>query len=464
MVAGFTEGLTSGMNAGVNLGRAIVDGRNARGVQEANEVLSEMIQMDPITAGEAPYEEDTAIPTAGAPAPLPTGYSGDAWESAKQRYIAAMSKVTDTRTLAAMDKRVADLEKTKIMENGQAAITALQNGELDKAQRYFAAISFYTDPGVVPEIKVQPNGAVAVNSEGKTSIFTPDQAVELVHRLTDFNDWTQLAFNKRQHGDRMDHQAKVLAAETAQSAARLAETRRYNDFRIESMESEDERATARHEMDMARLRENRAIAEEENLRNRQLHNMGISEKQRDREETQRAAVFDAFEEMLADPEALGKASFPGEKDEDEMAVGDEAAIPTPAEYAADEANQQTAKYAASAEEERAVLAQRNAALRSMFANDPKMAVAAHTIMEAILSDPDMTDKDPRTIAALGFSAVLGMPIGEGGQPVAAFEPGRNELRVGNTLIKTDPAWGNSLAELLPVEAPPPNMQPGAGPQ
>lgn len=221
----FAEGFTSGLSTGADFGESLLKGRTAAAVQDANEIYSEMQNMAPTPGTSAGIPDGD-----GAGAGPATGYSGEDWNSVKTRYTQALQKVSDPQVLDAMMDRMADLEKSKVMEYGRMALAAIKSGDMDTAQNYLAGVSYYTDPGVTPTVKVTDDGTVLVaNPEGNPMVLRPENLEDFLHQFVDFKDYRELAFDRETHKDLMEYRERARLDSVANDAARLAlEERRIN--------------------------------------------------------------------------------------------------------------------------------------------------------------------------------------------------------------------------------------------
>lgn len=247
-LARFADGFTSGVGAGVRLGEAHRQGRNARGVREAQEVMSEMVSMAPVpfTQGAIPDGEGGG----GAPA---TGYSGEEWNSMKTRYAEAMTKISDPDIMDKMQDRMAELEKGKVMEYGRLAIAAMKNGDMEKAQNYLAGVSYYTDPGVTPTISVQPDGTTLVsNPEGAPMVLKPENIEDFLHQFVNYEGYRELAFNREQHSDMMKHREQVRLDAIANDKARLGLSERELEAKLARWDVQNDHDAKKLQADLAR--------------------------------------------------------------------------------------------------------------------------------------------------------------------------------------------------------------------
>lgn len=202
----------------MELGQAVLQGRQAKGIGDATEILAEMQNMTP------GFGQTAAIPDGEGNGTGPaTGYSGESWNAMKTKYIEAMKNVTDPRVLDGMMNQMADLEKGKVMEYGRLALAAMDQGDMETAQNYLAGVSFYTDPGVTPNISVQPDGTVLMATEGqKPMVMTKPQLEDFLHQYSNFEGYRDLAFDREQHKDMMEHREKQRLDAAADAAARRA--------------------------------------------------------------------------------------------------------------------------------------------------------------------------------------------------------------------------------------------------
>lgn len=399
----FAQGFGQGVGTGIQLGEAVLSGRSARGLAEANEILAEMEGIIPPAfqpAGAVP--EDGEQPAQGTA----NGYDGNEWDAYKQRYARAMKNVTDVQTLAAMERRLADLEKGKVMENGRMALAAIQAGDMEKAQRYMANISYYVDPGVTPNVQVDGGGNVFVETPEGGMALTPDNLADFLHQLENFEGWQQLTFDRQRHADTMDHNAKVLAADI------LSQERRDAAY-IRGVDSEIARRDIQNQATMLDIEATQAEMEQA----RETHLAGLDSAAREQFQSDVTDMQETFDSFYDDPGRLADIGGGSEDGEDALLMGTEPAIPTDSEIAVDALSQ-------SARESQAFLQQNAADLRLELETTPLMREFAQAMMEGLRAGDPEGDFSNEMLARLAFLATHDT------QGYADYDPESGTLRVG----------------------------------
>lgn len=215
----FAHGLTDGIEPGIRLGQAYTKGRSARGVREANGILAEMEALAPVPVVQGGIPADGAAP-GGAPVS-----DGLAYDALKTKYMKALSKVSDSKTAEDMTNRLVEYEKEKILSGINAAITSHDQGDLQGVRGHLAGLSSYTDPGVIPEINVSPDGNIITRDpeSGAAHMMTRDQLADIGHRLTNFEGWQDLVFERSKHADDLAVAHKRLASDILLNNARVGD-------------------------------------------------------------------------------------------------------------------------------------------------------------------------------------------------------------------------------------------------
>jgi len=220
----FISNLTAGINSGTRLASYRDTKQEQRAVKYANSILSTASGFDPLNPG-----GNSALPTAPTGGFLSTvfgknhkglqgdaapdgSFSGATWQSAKKRYIDAISNISDPNVAAGMRQEFANMEKGRITSYLDQAITASQQGDSASAAKYLSAASYYQNPGVRSMIAPGPSGSLAVLNVDKSGkpvgayAATTANLIDMRGRLTDFVKWEDVSFNQklklRQQGNR----------------------------------------------------------------------------------------------------------------------------------------------------------------------------------------------------------------------------------------------------------------------
>jgi len=461
---GFADNFTEGLESGTRLGASILKGRNARGVQEANAVLAEMQDLQPWQADPGGIN----TPEGDVSAEAVPGYDGETWDSYKRRYMEAMKRVSDPDVLSKMTEQLATTEKDKILSYGNAAVTAIQEGDMAKAQRYLAGVSFYTDPGTVPNISVTPRGDVVVDSGGKQMMMAPDDLTDMLLRVTDMEAYTDLVFQRGKHDDVMEHKERTLAFQqmdaakrtnayvanqdsaVAQRSAQMDEAAALQPGRLAQQEAELGLTEARTGYQSANTDSVKAKAD----RDRDVYRQGLEEKERATFDSSLTGGMEAFTSLMMDPTAMDPVNFVDLGQEDGLigGMGGEDSMSVGQQVIADES-----ELAAVTSQHQERLRVENAAKQAKFreeldANQGEGWAVAETLMGALLADdPDL--KKSR-LANLAFVATLA------DDSVDVFvDPESGAIKIGDMWYKLGGNQINFLAEKInkPQQGP---AQPG----
>lgn len=376
----FATGLSGGLESGIKLGLAYNKGQDVRGVREANALLAQMEGMGPVPV--TPGNQG-ALPDPNAPQQTaPTGYDGVEWSEMKSQYMAALRGVTDAQTLQLMEKRLVDMEKNKVLSYGNAALAAMDEGDLEKAQQYLAGVSYFMFPGETPVVQVGQDGTVFFrDDEGQGMALNKEQLADVMHRFTNFEGWRELTFDRERHADDMAYRNAVLAAQVAQDAANLAIDqeelalkREENALQVEKLDVETEalRAAAKRE-------EEKYLA-------------GLEAAEAEAYKTFRDESQQQFDALVADPAALTetlKGTAPMDESSGEAIPEDPAVTQARANAVIPEI----------AESERKT---RRANLRWILDADPKKRDIASTLLTGLVKGGDFSASQDLANAVFGF--------------------------------------------------------------
>jgi len=456
----FADGFGSGINTGIALGESFISGQNAKGVRDANEVMAELQGMEPYKAGQT----SGAVPTpeGDVATETPVGYSGEAWDSAKQRYMEAMRRVSDPNVLDAMTKRLAELERGKIMQYGNAAISALNAGDLDAAQRNFAGMSFYTNPGETPDIRVQPDGGLLVQGEGGQPVaMAQEDIADMMQRLTSFEDWRQFTFDRKKHADTMDYNASVLAQRTLSDQQRNAAYVSSQERLGAESDARLAAASVQDPLTAQRTQQQIATAQSVEMRARGLYAATLTEAEQKKAADTTAGLQDALAEAMAGPGPAEK--YPGGlPSTEDLAYGAPIPVPTERQKRIESLNNQVQESTATVAADRAIE-------RNSMALDPERQVITNILMEGLRAgDPDKTFSD-KTLALLALVATGETGNGDGYDPATGsfkmdgmyYEVGEVQQEALNQLYGTAPEAG-APPEAGAVSPGPGAVPPGAG--
>lgn len=395
----FAEGLGAGLETGVRFGAAINEGKNVAGIRRANEVLAQMQTMGPIPV--TPGNQG-ALPDPNQQA-APTGYDGLEWAEVKKQYMTALRGVTDPQMLLMAEKRVAELEKGKVLQYGQAAMQALDQGDLGKAQQYFAGLSYFMFPGETPIVQMGQDGTVFFqDSDGEGMALRKEQIADMLHQFTNFEDWRQLTFDKERHADDMAYRNTVLASQIQSKLIDQALDREELELDRAQKALENERTS----VEIAAL-------EAADLRATQKLESDLSKEALAQFRETRTEAQSAFQSLLDDPEALNAVL-------DQVAPVDEALNTVVEDPKVSEARARSV-LPQMAESERQHY---RSLLRHELDTDPRKRLAADALMTGLIAGGDVATA--QEVATLAFATVFEPK----GQSYFEYDPDSGTLRVG----------------------------------
>jgi hypothetical protein len=403
-ITAFAGGLSDGLDSGVKFGLALNKGRDVAGVRKANEILAQMETMGPVPV--TPGNRGQGILPEGGEAQQgnPTGYDGLEWAEVKKQYTMALRGVTDPQMLQMAEKRLVDLEKGKVLQYGQAAMAAMDAGDLEKAGSYLAGISYFMFPGETPVVQVGQDGTVFFrDQDGQGMALKKEQLADMMHQFVNFEGWRELTFDRERHADDMAYRNTVLASQIAARNAQIA-----IDAEELALRREQNRiGNTKSEAEIAQIEANMKRAEEEFRQRTEKADL-------ERFDAMRSETQTAFDSLLSDPATLNKVL-------DSAAPTDELSgqvIPEP-EHVATARTEVLDTQVGRSERQ-----QYREAMQWTLDSDPELRHVANAMMTGIIKGGDSAVA--QDIANMVFGFVFQTPD----DPNYFYDPDEGVLRVG----------------------------------
>ena len=195
---GFGGGFSQGIVDGGRLSNVIATNRNRSGIRKAGKIMAEMEAYDPM----------------GNQGAVPDGSATGSYEDMKDRYAKAMGRITDPTQLDAMDARLEEFEKGKVLDYATMAHGAMLNGDSETASKYINGVSAFMDPAGESQLKMTPDGrgVSMIGQDGRGMIMNPQNMMDMVHMYTNFEDYRGLMHKRKQLSALNAHRSATRAA------------------------------------------------------------------------------------------------------------------------------------------------------------------------------------------------------------------------------------------------------------
>lgn len=437
----FAEGFTDGVRTGVDLGGSMITGQSARGIRNATAILAEMEGMSPTGGAKA------AVPDGQGNAPS-TGYDGNEWDAVKRRYLAALADVSDPRAIDMMMEQAANLEKNKVMEYGRLALAALRQGNTSAAQRYAAGISYYTMPGVVPNVQVSDDGVIMAAGEGMNPIaMQADDLEDFLHQFVNYEGYRDLAFDREQHADMMAFREQQQLDLNLDRLARLELDERRVDIMGQEAESRMAMAEASLNNQVERnkwLNKQTALQIEQAEKNFEA---AATKAQQDRLDAQLKDAQTFFDSYLKDAGAVDAT----DADATDIELGVESAIPAGSADAERAARNRAGAELLDVGTKTQVADQRNrqASMRLLL-SDPQIMSDIYALIRGMAAaDPTMTGQE---LGAMALNIVASAHPGGNEEPFYDAERGEivtvNHATGTKSYRRVHPAYQDMMGTIL----------------